>query len=78
MYKIHEVLKRTDWTKLSQQKTVIQRTMGVLQSTEFEEKKVHLDDLFQWIEQIEKCAEAAGYTATYPYCLQAARRYVLT
>ena len=111
MDKVTEVLKRTDWVKLSQQKATIQMTMDVLQRTmdaigealigendameqfcrarggmalakavnaEFEEIRVHLDDLLQWIEQVEKCAEAAGYTATYPYCLQAARRYVLT
>jgi hypothetical protein len=50
----------------------------VFQNTEFEEIKAHLDDLLRWIEQIEKCAEAAGNTATYPYCLQTVRRYVLT
>ena len=94
MDKINEVLKRTDWAKLSHQKVTIQRTMGVLQrtmdaigealigendameqfckarggmdlaksvNTEFEEIRVHLDDLLQWIEQVEKCAEAAGY-----------------
>ena len=94
MNKINEVLKRTDWAKLSQQKATIQMTMGVLQRTmdaigealigendameqfckarggmalakavnaEFEEIRVHLDDLLQWIEQIEKCAQAAGY-----------------
>jgi hypothetical protein len=92
--KVTEVLKRTDWVKLSQQKATIQMTMGVLQRTidaigetligkndameqfckarggmalakavnaEFEEIRVHLDDLLQWIEQIERCAEAAGY-----------------
>jgi hypothetical protein len=92
--KINEVLKRTDWVKLSHQKVTIQRTMRVLQRTldaigealigendameqfckarggmalakvvnaEFEEISVHLDDLLQWIEQIEKCAQAAGY-----------------
>jgi hypothetical protein len=92
--KINEVLKRTDWAKLSQQKATIQMTMGVLQRTmdaigealigendamerfckarggmalakavnaEFEEIRVHLDDLLQWIEQIEKCTEAAGH-----------------
>ena len=94
MDKVTEVLKRTDWVKLSQQKATIQMTMGVLQRTidaigetligkndameqfckarggmalakavnaEFEGIRVHLDDLLQWIEQIEKCAQAAGY-----------------
>ena len=95
MYKIHEVLKRTDWAKLSQQKATLQRTTDAIGEAlngendamkapdgmtlaKFETIKVHLNDLLQWIEQIEKCAEAAGYAATYPYCLQAARRYVLT
>ena len=94
MDKVTEVLKRTDWVKLSQQKATIQLTMDVLQktkdvigkaligkndameqfckarggmalakavNTEFEEIRVHLNDLLQWIEQVEKCAEAAGY-----------------
>ena len=93
MDKINEVLKRTDWAKLSQQKVTIQRTMDVLQRTmdaigealigendameqfckarggmasakavnaDFEEISVHFDDLLQWIELVERCAEAAG------------------
>ena len=87
MDKVTEVLKRTDWVKLSQQKATIQRTMDAIGealigkndameqfckarggmalakavNTEFEEIRVHLNDLLQWIEQVEKCAEAAGY-----------------
>jgi hypothetical protein len=30
-------------------------------NAEFEEIRLHLDDLLQWIELVERCAEAAGY-----------------
>ena len=86
MDKITEVLKRTDWAKLSQQKATIQRTMDAIGealigeddameqfhkarggmasakavNADFEEISVHFDDLLQWIELVERCAEAAG------------------